>query len=138
MRDWWATYCLRFDASQIMGPTITPDEWEFFTQACNDMFGAVCMEDFRSTVRNMQNIYQQEVLGGSIPERMIEAAEKNFVDFEEITPTTSKIIYDAINIERKIDVVNVTFAKEKLRLEKASIHTNNTNRRCNRVISDFG
>ncbi len=71
MRDWWATYCLRFDASQIMGPTITPDEWEFFTQACNDMFGAVCMEDFRSTVRNMQNIYQQEVQQGHFRLRLI-------------------------------------------------------------------
>lgn len=132
MRDWWATYCLRFDPSQIMGPTITPDEWEFFTQACNDMFGEVSEEDFRSTVRNMQNIYQQEVIGGSIPERMIDAAGGDYVEFDKLTPTTSQIIRDAINIELKIDIVNGIFAKEKASLEKAPIYVALAARRANR------
>lgn len=132
MRDWWATYCLRFDASQIMGPTITPDEWEFFTQACNDMFGGCYEEDFRSTVRNMQNIYQQEVLGGSIPERMVDAAGGSYVEFDKLTPATNQIIRDAINIEMKIDCLMDVFQKEKLALEKASIHAALAARRANR------
>lgn len=131
MRDWWATYCLRFDPSQIMGPTITPDEWEFFTQACNDMFGGVCEEDFRSTVRNMQNMYQQEVLGGSISERIIESG-MDPLDSRQLNPVLQTIIRDSINIEMKIERIIDTFAKEKAELEKASIHAAMAARRANR------